>query len=63
VSRSVEVVEKVPKRILGRDGKKSDLTECTTISGLMLEKGQASPGDILIVKMTFSAGSLEYIKK
>jgi hypothetical protein len=43
LSSVVEAVEKVPKQIFGRDAKKNDLTECTTINDLMLGKGQKSP--------------------
>ncbi len=34
-----EPVEKVPKRILGREAEKSDLTECATINHLIIMKG------------------------
>lgn len=40
VSFAVEAVEKVPKRILGRDAEKNDLTECATINNLIFGKGQ-----------------------
>lgn len=36
-------VEKVPKQILGRDAKKSDLIEYATINDLILGKGQVTP--------------------
>jgi hypothetical protein len=55
----VEAVEKVPKQILGRDGEKTDLTECATINDLMLGRGQVTPEKwFLLVKRTFPTGSL-----
>jgi hypothetical protein len=50
VSLSVEAVEKVPKKILGRDAEKSDLLECTTINDLMLGKGQETPKNIALTR-------------
>ena len=55
----VEAVTKVPKRILGRDAEKSDLTEYATINNLMLGKGEVTPEiSIQTAKATFSIGSL-----
>jgi len=51
----VEAVEKVPKQILGRDAKKSDLIECATINDLIIGKGQVTPEIIgLIGQKDFS---------
>jgi hypothetical protein len=38
-----ETVEKVPKRILGRDAEKNDLTGCATIKDLTIMKGHETP--------------------
>ena len=40
---SFETVEKVPKRILGRDAEKNDLTGCATIKDLTIMKGHETP--------------------
>ena len=46
--RIVEAVEKVPKRILGWDVEKNDLTEFATINDLMPGKGQVTPENIVL---------------
>jgi len=38
-----ETVEKVPKRILGRDAEKNDFTECATINHPTIMKGHDTP--------------------
>jgi hypothetical protein len=42
----VEAVEKVPKKIPGRDAEKSDHIKCARINDLMLGKGQVTPENI-----------------
>ena len=50
MSFDVEAVEKVPKQILGRDAKKSDLIECATINDLMVGRGQVAPENVVFTR-------------
>jgi hypothetical protein len=51
VTLGVELVEKVPRQIPGRDAEKNDLTECITINGLMLRRGQEVPENYPVIAM------------
>jgi len=57
-----ETVEKVPKRILGWDAEKNNLTECATINDLIIMKGHETPENhpLTILKgfSTVSEGAL-----
>jgi hypothetical protein len=56
-----ETVEKVPKRILGGDAEKNDLTECATINDLTIMRSHETPKNhpLIILKSssTVSADS------
>jgi hypothetical protein len=43
ITSTGEIVEKVPKQILGGDTEKNDFTECATIDALTIMKGRETP--------------------
>ena len=58
MSLVVEAVEKVPKRILGRDAEKRDLIQWATINDLMLGKGQVTPENHPLIAVRVSSTGL-----
>jgi len=57
---SGETVEKVPKRILGWDAEKNDLTECVTINDLIIARGHETPENHPLTMLEgFSTVSIE----
>jgi len=61
---SGETVEKVPKRILGWDAEKNDLTECATINDLIIMRGHETPeNNPLTILKAFSTVSEVILRK
>ena len=59
---TVEAVEKVPNRILGRDAERSDLIERATINDFILAKGQVTLEiSVKTAKATFYTSLLDLV--
>jgi hypothetical protein len=47
---NVEIGEKVPKQVLGKDAEKSDFIECATITYLQVGKSQETSENVALSK-------------